>query len=109
LIIGSATSLSLSPNSTPEALTITTATGEQTVPCSTLVLAAGPWTGRLASKLLNEKAAKHCQVDGQRAHSIVLESKEALSAHALFTDMMLKDGSSAEPEVYCRPDGTAYM
>jgi glycine/D-amino acid oxidase-like deaminating enzyme len=110
LIIGSATSLSVSPDSqTPEALTVTTVNGEQTLPCSTLVLAAGPWTGRLASKLLTEKAAKHCQVDGQRAHSIVLESKEALSAHALFTDMTLKDGSSAEPEVYCRPDGTAYM
>lgn len=109
LIIGSATLLSLAADSAPESLKITTATGERTIPCSTLVLAAGPWTGRLAEKLLDKKAARHCSVDGQRAHSIVLESKESLSAHALFTDMTLKDGSNAEPEVYCRPDGTAYM
>ncbi|KAJ9097222.1 hypothetical protein QFC21_004891 [Naganishia friedmannii] len=112
LIHGSATGLALSDATTPESLTITTPSGaSQSVPCTTLILAAGPWTGRVAEKLLPAKAAAKCKVDGQRAHSIVLESKEAssLSAHALFTDMTLQDGSSAEPEVYCRPDGTAYI
>ncbi|KAJ9102641.1 hypothetical protein QFC19_004750 [Naganishia cerealis] len=111
LIHGSATSLTLSATSTPESLTLTTASGnEQTIPCTTLILAAGPWTGRLAKKLLPAGPAARCKVDGQRAHSIVLESKQAtLSAHALFTDMTLQDGSNAEPEVYCRPDGTAYI
>jgi glycine/D-amino acid oxidase-like deaminating enzyme len=109
LIIGSATSLTRSTTGEPESLVISTKEGDRSVPCDTLVLAAGPWTGRLASILLNGKAAARCQVEGQRAHSIVLHSQEALSAHALFTDMTLRDGSRAEPEVYCRPDGTAYM
>lgn len=109
LVIGSATSLTRKATGEPESVVVSTKDGERTVACDRLVLAAGPWTGRVASKLLSSKAAVHCAVDGQRAHSIVLQSKETLSAHALFTDMTLRDGSSAEPEVYCRPDGTAYM
>ena len=39
----------------------------------------------------------------------MLKTHRALSAHALFTDMTLEDGDTAEPEVYARPDGTVYM
>lgn len=81
----------------------------KTLPADVVVLAAGPWTGRLARDLLGDKIGGKLGVDGHRAHSIVLKTKEDLSAHCLFTSMTLEDGSMGEPEVYARPDGTAYM
>ena len=82
------------------------------IPCTHLILSAGPWTGSLFP-LLFPHASKSIQdrvkVTGSRAHSIVLKTHRALSAHALFTDMTLEDGDTAEPEVYARPDGTVYM
>ena len=48
------------------------------------------------------------EVIGQLAHSVVIRAAEAsesgLPADCLFTDF---DGD--DPELYCRPDGTAYV
>jgi hypothetical protein len=74
-----------------------------------VVIAAGPWTGELAKQLLGNDIGGRLGVTGHRAHSIVLKTKQELSAHCLFTNMTLEDGSMAEPEVYTRPDGTTYM
>lgn len=71
----------------------------------TIVITAGPWTGRLAKELLGEKIGGKLGVEGHRAHSVVIRTKEELSAHCLFTSMTMKDGSMGEPEVYARPDG----
>ncbi|KAI3477575.1 hypothetical protein L1887_60615 [Cichorium endivia] len=52
-------------------------------------------------------------IDGSRAHSIVIESPpgKPLSADCLFTDMAYGPGGrkAGAPELYCRPDGTAYV
>jgi glycine/D-amino acid oxidase-like deaminating enzyme len=79
------------------------------IEADTIVLAAGPWTGSLATQLLGNKVGGKLGVSGSRAHSIVLKTKEALTAHCLFTSMNMADGSVGEPEVYARPDGTSSL
>lgn len=83
--------------------------GEKEISCDAVVIAAGPWTGKLALELLGENIGGRLGVEGHRAHSIILKTKEDLSAHCLFTSMTLGDGSAGEPEVYTRPDGTTYV
>jgi glycine/D-amino acid oxidase-like deaminating enzyme len=90
-------------------VTVSTQSGEKTFPADAVVIAAGPWTGDLAVKLLGPRVGGRLGVTGHRAHSIVLKTRQELSAHCLFTSMTLEDGSAAEPEVYTRPDGTTYM
>ncbi|SPO29968.1 related to Putative oxidoreductase C1F5.03c [Ustilago trichophora] len=83
-----------------------------------LVIAAGPWTGSLITQLfprtlLPAHLKSASLIDGSRAHSVVIQSPpgKPLSADCLFTDMAYgPDGSKAgAPELYCRPDGTAYV
>jgi glycine/D-amino acid oxidase-like deaminating enzyme len=93
---------------TPKSIKIKTENGEERVEADTVILAAGPWTGGLATTLLGNKIGGKLAVSGSRAHSIVLKTKEPLTAHCLFTSMNMADGSVGEPEVYARPDGS-YM
>ncbi len=79
--------------------------GEEDIPADVVVIATGPWTGRVVQDLLGASAGRGLNVTGSRAHSIVVKTEVQLTAHALFTDMTLKDGSAGEPEVYARPDG----
>ncbi|KAK8869699.1 hypothetical protein IAR55_000267 [Kwoniella newhampshirensis] len=116
LILGTVTSLSTAPppasggENSPRSVDITTLDGEKKeVEADVVVIAAGPWTGRLAQKLLGAKIGGRLGVQGHRAHSVVLKTKEELSATCLFTSMTLEDGSAGEPEVYARPDGTTYI
>ncbi|KAJ1036143.1 hypothetical protein NDA18_000009 [Ustilago nuda] len=83
-----------------------------------LVIAAGPWTGSLITQLfprslLPAHLKSASSIDGSRAHSIVIESPRGkpLSADCLFTDMAYGPGGckAGAPELYCRPDGTAYV
>ncbi|EST07106.1 FAD dependent oxidoreductase [Kalmanozyma brasiliensis GHG001] len=81
-----------------------------------LVIAAGPWTGSLITRLfprnlLPAHLKSASSVDGSRAHSVVIESHKPLSADCLFTDMAYGPGGrkAGAPELYCRPDGTAYV
>lgn len=108
LIIGRAVSLKQEGGSV-KSVSVKTLEGEQDVPADCVVLAAGPWTGKLAIDLLGKSIGGKLGVEGHRAHSIVLKTKQDLSAHCLFTSMTLEDGSMGEPEVYTRPDGTTYM
>ena len=77
-----------------------------------ILLAAGPWTGGLVEKLFGgtKGGGRARDIDGERAHSVVLRPNEGLSlpAQAWFTSIKLGRGRSCEPEIYCRPDGTAY-
>ena len=82
---------------------------EQIIPADVVVIAAGPWTGKVALELLGNQVGRRLGVTGHRAHSIVLKTKEELTPHCLFTNMTMEDGSVGEPEVYARPDGTTYM
>lgn len=90
----------------------------QTTDC---VVSAGPWTSKLLPNM---------PITGTRAHSIVIKTPKPISAYALFTSIALPVGFPAptpekakgtsaaqqtlkrtqvvEPEIYARPDGTAY-
>ncbi len=108
---GRATSLKLENDRTRSITIIPSSGGGEKVelPADVVVLAAGPWTGKLAVDLLGKQVGGRVGVTGHRAHSIVLKTKEGLTAHCLFTNMAMADGSQGEPEVYARPDGTTYM
>lgn len=108
LVIGSATQLELD-GSRPKSVTVEHEGTSRTLSADGIVLAAGPWTGSLATSLLGPSIGSKVAIRGSRAHSIVLKTQQQLSATCLFTDMTLKDGSAAEPEVYARPDGTTYI
>lgn len=100
---------------------------ETKLPTTDCVVAAGPWTSRLLPGV---------PVTASRAHSVVIKTPQPVSAYALFTSIALPAGfpsptpegeagsaSAAsqqqkkkpiertqvvEPEIYARPDGTAY-
>ncbi|GAA5858109.1 hypothetical protein JCM8547_005654 [Rhodosporidiobolus lusitaniae] len=114
LVLGTATKLQKpsSPNE-PYRLTVQSrdAAGEERVlEADQIVIAAGPWTGRLLGELdLRSKAGRAAGIEGSRAHSVVLKTAPGrdLPAQAVFTSIKTKSGH-AEPEIYNRPDGTAY-
>lgn len=85
-----------------------------------IVIAAGPWTGRLLSSLglgggggdnnndpgsLRARAGRAKAIRGSRAHSIVVRAPEGktLPAQALFTSIKEQKGRHAEPEIYSKP------
>ncbi|TYJ56628.1 hypothetical protein B9479_002720 [Cryptococcus floricola] len=111
LVMGTVQSLTTDPKSNaPKSLGIVSPDGDKSeLEADLVVIAAGPWTGRLAEQLLGEKVGGRLGVQGSRAHSIILKTKEELSATCLFTSMTMEDGSMGEPEVYARPDGTTYI
>lgn len=110
-----------------EAVTYVRGDGEEEtrLPTTDCVVAAGPWTSRLLPGV---------PVTAARAHSVVIRSPQPVSAYALFTSIALpagfpapttsedtsaaaaaapppkplKRGQVVEPEIYARPDGTAY-
>lgn len=81
------------------------------LPTTHCVVAAGPWTPALLPGV---------PVSASRVHSVVVKAPNPLSAYALFTSIALPPGfpgpagktvrraQVVEPEVYARPDGTAY-
>lgn len=98
---------------------------ETLLPITDVVVAAGPWTGKLIKSLLPAGTQKNIprylrnamRITGSRAHSIVVQAPKPTTAHCLFTDMhyQRKGSSTARtgqaagaPEVYCREDGTVY-
>ena len=91
-----------------------TTTRTRTLPTTDVIIAAGPWTSRLVPQI---------PVTSSRAHSVVVRTPRPVSAYALFTSIALPAGfpepttggrvplkrpAAAEPEIYARPDGTAY-
>jgi hypothetical protein len=90
-------------------------TGEKVVmtDITDLVVAGGPWTGKLLPR---------SKVEGLRAHSVVLEAD--VSPYAVFTDIQLPSGyvpehrkalgqkrkhrGNVDPEIYARPSGEVY-
>jgi glycine/D-amino acid oxidase-like deaminating enzyme len=78
-----------------------------------VVVAAGPWTGKLLPRT---------RVEGLRAHSVVFEAD--VSPYAVFTDIRLptdyvpehranqgqkrKHRGNVDPEIYARPFGEVY-
>lgn len=82
LIIGRAISLQKSTSGQITGLVvrreINSVTEEITLPTDALVLAPGPWLGKLSVELLGEDVGKKLKVTGSQANSIILRTKERL-------------------------------
>ncbi len=74
----------------------------ETLEADAVVLAMGPWTGRLATRL------RLPRIYGLKGYSVTLHAP-GIPAHALFLDYATADGRHLEPEVFPRPDGTVYV
>jgi glycine/D-amino acid oxidase-like deaminating enzyme len=73
----------------------------ETLEADAVVLAMGPWTGRVAGLRLPS-------VHGLKGYSVTLAAAD-VPAHALFMDYRTADGRALEPEIIPRPDGTVYV
>lgn len=95
-----------------ESVTYTKDGKDEKLPTTDCVVATGPWTQRLLPNV---------PVTSSRAHSIVIKTPQTVSPYALFTSIALPTGfpspsqqkpikrsQTVEPEIYARPDGTAY-
>ena len=80
---------------------VVTADG-QTLDADAVVLAMGPWTGRLAGRL------QLPNVYGLKGYSVTLAAPD-VPAHALFVDYRTSDGRALEPEIFPRPEGEVYI
>ncbi|KAG8384334.1 hypothetical protein BUALT_Bualt04G0107400 [Buddleja alternifolia] len=88
------------------AATVVVLEGGGEIEADAVVLALGPWTGKLS--LLGSLF----RVYGLKAHSIVLEPKEAdaITPDALFLSYYpAQGGKPLDPEVYPRPTGEVYI
>jgi glycine/D-amino acid oxidase-like deaminating enzyme len=73
----------------------------ETLEADAVVLAMGPWTGRVAGRLLP-------RVHGLKGHSVTLAAGE-IPAQALFVDYRTADGRALEPEIFPRAEGEVYV
>lgn len=81
--------------------------GGRVIESDAVVLALGPWSGKF------ELLASMFRVSGLKAHSIILEPKEAdaITPHALFLSYYPAQGEGGkpmDPEVYPRPTGNFF-
>jgi glycine/D-amino acid oxidase-like deaminating enzyme len=73
----------------------------ETLAADAVVLAMGPWTGRVGGVRLP-------RIHGLKGYSVTLAAP-GVPAHALFMDYRTADGGALEPEIIPRPDGTVYV
>ena len=73
----------------------------RTLEADAVVLAMGPWTGRLAGLGLPA-------VRGLKGYSVTLAAAD-VPPHALFVDYRTAEGRQLEPEIIPRPDGEVYV
>lgn len=70
---------------------------EGLIDCTDVVLCAGPWTGMLAKKLFADEPSLKMRavqgISGHRAHSVVVEATQPITAHAFFTSLRTPEGS----------------
>ncbi|KAF2671903.1 FAD dependent oxidoreductase [Microthyrium microscopicum] len=100
ITIGRATALNTNSTGAIESISYDDAGSSKTLPASTVIVAAGPWSSTLLPALPSSTV---------RAHSIIIRTKAPVSAHALFTSISTSPRSTAAtPEIYPRPDGTVY-
>ncbi|KAJ7291039.1 FAD dependent oxidoreductase [Mycena rebaudengoi] len=73
----------------------------KTLPATDVIVCAGAWSPTLVPGL---------PIAGTRAHSVVIRTMpEAMVApYVLFTEVAEPTGSTLNPEIYARPDGTVY-
>jgi glycine/D-amino acid oxidase-like deaminating enzyme len=73
----------------------------ETLEGDAVVLAMGPWTGRIGGLGLP-------RIHGLKGYSVTLAARD-VPADALFMDYRTADGRALEPEIIPRPDGTVYV
>jgi glycine/D-amino acid oxidase-like deaminating enzyme len=80
---------------------------QHTLPATTVVLAAGPWTPTLLPKV---------RIQPLRAHSVTIKLKRPVSAYCLFSDIRLSRSrtttaatKSISLEIYSRPNNEVYV
>lgn len=84
-----------------------------TIPSTTTVLAAGPWTSKLYPS---------APISGLRAHSVTITPASPVSAYALFTEITIppsppsryhssrnSQATPVSPEIYSRPNNEIYV
>ncbi|KAK9859991.1 hypothetical protein MYU51_010155 [Penicillium brevicompactum] len=109
IIFGQVTDIARTENSV-ESVTYTDKTsGEvQTIATTDVLVAAGPWTKTILPEV---------PISAMRAHSVVIQPKQPVSAYCLFTNIEIPANFNPEkksrptvaaPEIYARPDATVY-
>src|SRR5207245_11336865 len=73
----------------------------ETLEADAVVLAMGPWTGRVGGVRLP-------RIHGLKGYSVTLAAPD-VPAHALFIDYRTADGGAREPEIIHRPDGPVHL
>ncbi|WFD32411.1 hypothetical protein MSPP1_003458 [Malassezia sp. CBS 17886] len=88
---------------------------DEMIPATDVVLAAGPWTGKLLSSWFTPQTLPPflraaTTIEGSRAHSIVIQAAHGhqLTPDCFFSEMRYGDSAGA-PEIYLRPRGNAYL
>ena len=108
ITLGAVTSINKSSDAV-NSVTYTTKSGStpQTIPASTVVICAGPWTQSLHPQ---------APISALRAHSVTIRPSRPISAYAVFTEIALPSSFNPKrpqpkhvsPEIYARPDNEAY-
>ncbi|TIA91411.1 hypothetical protein E3P99_01062 [Wallemia hederae] len=95
----------------PSAAVVSDGEKEWNIPCEEVVFATGPWTGKVAASVLTKEESNVTRVDGQRIHSVILQppSQLEMSPHCLFVQLLVRGQAPSEPELFARPDGTAFI
>ncbi|KAK6543325.1 hypothetical protein TWF694_000078 [Orbilia ellipsospora] len=93
-------------------------TGEETLPCSHILISAGPWSDRVFQRLFPTSTYR-LPISSLAGHSIIIRSPfhqpqhenfddedRRLDCHAVFADI---EGCSWHPEVFSRVNGDIYV
>src|SRR5271156_4078361 len=75
------------------------------IPCDSVVLAAGPWTGPLSKFLLPDNPIP---ISSYAGHSLVIRPSTPVSADCLFMTLTTRK-SSYHPEIFPRATGEIYI
>jgi glycine/D-amino acid oxidase-like deaminating enzyme len=109
IVLGQVTDINRSKSSVESVTYTDKKSGEtQTIAATDVLVAAGPWTKTILPEV---------PISAMRAHSVVIEPKEPVSAYCLFTNIEIPANFNPEkksrptvavPEIYARPDRTVY-
>jgi glycine/D-amino acid oxidase-like deaminating enzyme len=118
LVHGHPEKLARNSYSNPSSLEVVTSDSDErkTIPCTELVLAAGPWTAEVARTLGVRPLPLVSNLPG---HSILIRPTTALGPLTVFSSIYNANTASSQkanggpmtesPELFPRPDGTVYV
>lgn len=97
---GRATSL----NEETKTLNVFTSDGEIQIPIDKLIITCGPWSGKVAKKLLN----LDIPISYLPGHSILIRPSESVPPQAIFSQI-LGENMSLSPEIFVWRNGMVYV